>query len=67
MVVQIQPNNQTTKIKYKYLINLTRKKRKKEITTNIHYNISKYSSINERQADQLFRYAFCECLKQYIV
>jgi len=47
MVVQIQ-FNQTTKIKYEYLINLTRKKEKrKEITTNIHYNISKYSSINQ--------------------
>jgi len=44
-------------MKYKNLINLTRKK-KKEITTNIHYNISKNSSINGRQADQLFRYAF---------
>jgi len=47
IVVQIQ-FNQTTKIKYEYLINLTRKKEKrKEITTNIHYNISKYSSINQ--------------------
>jgi len=47
MVVQIQ-FNQTTKIKYEYLINLSRKKEKrKEITTNIHYNISKYSSINQ--------------------
>ena len=53
--------------KMKYLTKLTRKKI--EITTSIHYNISINSSINGEQTDQFFRYrpTFCECLKQYIV
>jgi len=63
MVVQ----KSTKQNKIKYLSNLTRKKI--ELTTSIHYNISINSSINGGQTDQFFRYrpTFCECLKQYIV